>query len=143
MAEPTAFTGEKKKSPARSCLCCSCLACCITLLFILVALAVAGFFLWPRVPDVQYMGIKQVKAPSFLENNSGFNGTYNATVQVDNANYISWTISKVSTEVFDKLSDKKIGNAEKRNAGEAARLPRCCSRLSLIGTCAIGGSFYS
>jgi hypothetical protein len=92
----------------RCCCCCTCLGCTIFILIILIILTLTGFFLWPRRPEVEFMGMKRVTEPTI--NDSGIHGIYNAIVQVDNPNFISWTLDEVVTELFDAETERKMGS---------------------------------
>ncbi|KAI8053024.1 hypothetical protein BDF22DRAFT_743705 [Syncephalis plumigaleata] len=110
MAPPTVFSYQERSKPvhARSCCCCTCLVCCIIFFILLVGVALTLFFLWPRIPDVQYMGLQTLKEPQF--DDKSFSGKYNAIVQINNPNSVGWTLESIDIEVIDRAEDKRIGN---------------------------------
>ncbi|KAI9592942.1 hypothetical protein BDF19DRAFT_193326 [Syncephalis fuscata] len=125
MAPPTVFSYQERSKPVhkRSCCCCTCLICCIVLLIILVGIALTLFFLWPRIPDVQYLGIRTVNAPSITD--SSFSGKYNATIQINNRNYIGWTINK--RDMYNLTIPIDINYKGDKNDPEVARLVAICA----------------
>lgn len=110
MAPPTVFSHQERSKPvhARSCCCCTCLICGIIFILLIVGIGLTLFFLWPRIPDVQYMGFQTVNEPKF--DDSSFTGKYNAIVQINNPNFVGWKLKKVDTEVIDRTEGKVIGN---------------------------------
>ncbi|RKP23091.1 hypothetical protein SYNPS1DRAFT_24934 [Syncephalis pseudoplumigaleata] len=110
MAPPTIFSYQERSKPVhrRSCCCCTCLVCVILFVLILVGIGLTLFFLWPRIPDVQYMGLQTVKAPEI--NEQSFRASYNAIVQIKNPNVVGWTVNRMETLVYDRTTDALIGN---------------------------------
>ncbi|KAI9599611.1 hypothetical protein BDF19DRAFT_11749 [Syncephalis fuscata] len=110
MAPHTIFSQQERSKPVatRTCCCCSCLVFTIIFVILSIGLAIALFFIWPRMPDVDYLGLRTINAPSATD--STFSGKYDAILRLDNKNYISWTIEKMNVKVYDKGTDKLIGN---------------------------------
>ncbi|OMJ13577.1 hypothetical protein AYI70_g2004 [Smittium culicis] len=90
----------------------------VILFFFLAALAVAGYFLWPRIPNAQYKNIS-------LSNSTAGSGTsvqdllqaakieasgtitipLIIDIEVDNPNYIPWTLNNVTLSGSIKTAD--------------------------------------
>jgi hypothetical protein len=91
-----------------TCLCCGPVICCLVFLVILLGLGLTGFFLWPRVPTVTFLGIRQTQ-PVGLRGNT-ISGVWNVSVAVDSQNYIDWHFNSINAKLYDSVADKQIGN---------------------------------
>ncbi|KAI8053055.1 hypothetical protein BDF22DRAFT_743732 [Syncephalis plumigaleata] len=114
---------RKRRPCSRLCHCCWCSCCCcsIVLLLLVIAIGLTAFFLWPRIPQVTFIGIKLVSLPSgsdFLSSGASamfgngplsFESQWEVTVAVDSTNYIGWHFDKVNGEMIDPPSGRVVG----------------------------------
>ncbi|KAJ1918476.1 hypothetical protein H4219_002570 [Mycoemilia scoparia] len=126
------FTKEPVKR-RRRCRCCSCCctkkywAFCVPITLVIIAgLAVAGYFLWPRIPQAEFdrIDVRNSNSASSSDSSSGsladqfignigFNRQGMVTLpleihmNVSNPNFIPWTINNVTVDGFINLGDGK------------------------------------
>jgi hypothetical protein len=86
-----------------------------------MAIGLTTFFLWPRLPQVTYMGIKPISLPSGIDLSSSllntvidnralsFESRWEVTVAVDSTNYIGWHFDKVSGKMIDPPTGRVVG----------------------------------
>lgn len=96
--------------------CCGCarMLCIAITSAVLLALAVLGFFLWPRLPSLRLNSISTVGGEGFhFQNNEGtWALNLAANVSVDNGNYIAWELNKVECQLLDRFTGKVLGTGE-------------------------------
>ncbi|PVU99717.1 hypothetical protein BB559_000443 [Furculomyces boomerangus] len=127
------YQAEKPIKKRRRYCCCfskkACIVFSIFMLFLLAGLAVAGYFLWPRIPNAKLknIGVASTSGSSSSTNsaiNNAIQGTRIETsgnvviplvleISVSNPNYIPWTFNNVTADGTIQLNDGsqyKIGS---------------------------------
>lgn len=120
--KPTTETPSRHHRRGRCCSCCGkcCnLKGCILIIIIFMILLLSGvFFAWPRDPtislqDVSYQpvagAIKRFDL-SIPQNYTIYTSkSYQASLMIDNGNFLPWPLESLTLSVYDLLSNEKIG----------------------------------
>jgi hypothetical protein len=104
---------EKSKSLfKRRCGCCLFSVFAVITFHILLAMALVLGFCLPRTPTIEIVEIRHTAIPHIRkppETPPGFHDAINANVEIDNPNWLDWTIERIDAKVYDIETGKEIG----------------------------------
>ncbi|KAI9296790.1 hypothetical protein K502DRAFT_313930 [Neoconidiobolus thromboides FSU 785] len=113
--EEAEFAPPKKKKTTACCCCLPLWATFLIILIIISGTAVTLFFLWPRIPSIQYLSSsfgKDGNDNQFLESNKVLSSHFKANMQLKNPNYLPLNLRNVTIEIsipVDGGNSVKIG----------------------------------
>ncbi|CAG8574343.1 4164_t:CDS:2, partial [Ambispora leptoticha] len=96
---PESLAKPKKR---KSCCCCSRRTCVFITFFVLLALGITLFFVWPRIPDVKILGASSNGQPTISVSPPIVKMDFNISIEIDNPdNWIPIRFNRIDAQVFD------------------------------------------
>ncbi|CAG8538690.1 12840_t:CDS:2 [Ambispora gerdemannii] len=96
---PESLTKPKQR---KRCCCCSRRICVFIVFFILVALGITLFFVWPRIPELQILGAKADGTPNISVDPPYIKMNFSITIEIKNPeNWVPIKFNKIEAQVYD------------------------------------------